>query len=77
MLPMGEQDYFRICLEAIFALQEATEAYMVGFLTVANLLAIHAKRVAVIPKDIELAKIVHENDQVGVQRQIWEVLWGE
>ena len=64
-LPPGEMDSFRICPEAIFALQEATEAYMVGFLTVANLLAIHAKRVAIMPKDISLAKIVRGSDQVG------------
>ena len=38
---------------------------MVGFLTVANLLAIHAKRVAIMPKDISLAKIVRGSDQVG------------
>ena len=43
-LPVGEKQYFRIVSEAIFALQEATEAYMVGFLSVSNLLAIHAKR---------------------------------
>ena len=64
-LPLAEQQYFRICPEAIFALQEATEAYMVGFLSIANLLAIHAKRVAVMPKDIELAKIVRGSDHVG------------
>ena len=64
-LPAHEQTYFRICPEAIFALQEATEAYMVGFFAVANLLAIHAKRVAVMPKDIELAKIVRGSDHVG------------
>ena len=29
-LPPGERDSFRICPEAIFALQEATEAYMVA-----------------------------------------------
>ena len=64
-LPVGEKQYFRIVPEAIFALQEATEAYMVGFLSVANLLAIHAKRVAVMPKDIQLAKVVRGIEQVG------------
>ena len=64
-LPIYEQTHFRICPEAIFALQEAAEAYMVGFFAVANLLAIHAKRVAVMLKDIELAKIVRGSDHVG------------
>ena len=64
-LPLGEQNYFRICPEAIFALQEAAEAYMIGFFTIVNLLAIHAKRVAIMPKDLELAKIVRGSEHVG------------
>ena len=64
-LPLGEQTYFRICPEAIFALQEAAEAYMIGFFTIVNLLAIHAKRVAIMPKDLELAKIVRGSEHVG------------
>ena len=41
---------------AILALQEATEAYMVGLFEDTNLCAIHAKRVTIMPKDIQLAK---------------------
>ena len=37
---------------AILALQEATEAYMVGLFEDTNLCAIHAKRVTIMPKDM-------------------------
>ena len=40
---------------AILALQEAVEAYMVGLFEDTNLCAIHAKRVTILPKDIQLA----------------------
>ena len=40
---------------AIIALQEALEAYLVGLLEDSNLCAIHAKRVTIMPKDIQLA----------------------
>ena len=39
--------------EALVAMQEATEA--VGLLEDTNLAAIHAKRVAIMPKDMQLA----------------------
>ena len=41
---------------AILALQEAAEAYMIGLFEDTNLCAIHAKRVTVMPKDIQLAR---------------------
>ena len=41
---------------AIFALQEASEAYLVGLFEDANLCALHAKRVTIMPKDIALAR---------------------
>ena len=41
---------------AIIALQEALEAYLVGLLEDSNLCAIHAKRVTIMPKDIQLAR---------------------
>ena len=37
---------------AIVALQEASEAYMVGLFEDTNLCAIHAKRVTIMPKDL-------------------------
>lgn len=41
---------------AIFALQEATEAYIVSVLEDTNACAIHAKRVTIQPKDMSLAR---------------------
>lgn len=41
---------------AINALQEASEAYLVGLFEDTNLCAIHAKRVTIMPKDIQLAR---------------------
>ena len=40
---------------AILALQESVEAYLVGLLEDSNLCAIHAKRVTIMPKDMQLA----------------------
>ena len=42
--------------EAIAALQEAGEAYLVGLFEDTNLCAIHAKHVTIMPKDIQLAR---------------------
>ena len=42
--------------QAVFALQEAAEAYMVSLFEDTNLCAIHAKRVTIMPKDIQLAR---------------------
>jgi len=41
---------------AIMALQEATEAYVIGLCEDGNLCAIHGKRVTLMPKDIALAR---------------------
>lgn len=41
---------------AILALQEAAEAYLVGLFEDTNLCAIHAKRVTIMAKDIQLAR---------------------
>ena len=41
---------------AILALQEAAESYLVGLFEDTNLCAIHAKRVTIMPKDIQLAR---------------------
>lgn len=41
---------------AIGALQEAAEAYLVGLFEDTNLCAIHAKRVTIMPRDIQLAR---------------------
>jgi histone H3 len=39
-------------------LQEAAEAYLVGLFEDTNLCAIHAKRVTIMPKDIQLQHYV-------------------
>ena len=44
---------------AIMALQEAAEAYLVGLFEDTNLCAIHARRVTIMPKDIQLARRIH------------------
>ena len=41
---------------AIICLQEAAEAFLVGLMEDTNLCAIHAKRVTIMPKDIQLAR---------------------
>lgn len=41
---------------AVLALQEASEAYLIGLFEDTNLCAIHAKRVTIMPKDMQLAR---------------------
>ena len=43
---------------AIVALQEAAENFIMGLFEDVNLLAVHAKRVTVMPRDIRLALII-------------------
>ncbi|XP_078189010.1 histone H3.1-like [Callithrix jacchus] len=43
----------------VMALQEACEPYLVGLFEDTNLCAIHAKRVTIMPKDIQLARRIH------------------
>lgn len=46
---------------ALLAIQEAAEAYLTDILSEANLYAMHAKRVTLMPKDVVLAKRVRRN----------------
>ena len=58
------QDYkcdLRFQTSALMALQEAAEAYMVGLMEDTNLCAIHAKRVTIMPKDMQLARRIRGN----------------
>lgn len=41
---------------ALLALQEAAEAYLVGLFEDTNLCAIHARRVTIMPRDMQLAR---------------------
>lgn len=46
----------RFTSQALMALQEAGEAYIIHLFEDTNLCAIHAKRVTITPKDIQLAR---------------------
>ena len=48
--------YLRFQSGAILALQEASEAYLVGLFEDSNLCAIHTKRLTIMTKDIQLAR---------------------
>ena len=53
------QDYktdLRFQSAVVLCLQEAAEAYLVGLFEDTNLCTIHAKRVTIMPKDIQLAR---------------------
>ncbi|XP_032449987.1 uncharacterized protein LOC115519791 [Lynx canadensis] len=50
---------------AVMALQEASEAYLVGLFEDTNLCAIHAKRVTIMPKDIQLARRIRGERLAG------------
>jgi histone H3 len=53
------EDYkpdLRFQSSALLAIQEASEAYLVGLFEDTNLCAIHARRVTIMPKDIQLAR---------------------
>ncbi|XP_064443584.1 uncharacterized protein LOC123859167 [Mirounga angustirostris] len=55
---------------AVMALQEASEAYLVGLFEDTNLCAIHAKRVTIMPKDIQLARRIRgERDIMARTKQ--------
>ena len=55
-LPKGFRGEIRFQSQAIMALQDAAEAYLVGLFEDSNLCAIHARRVTIMPKDIQLAR---------------------
>lgn len=48
--------------QAVLALQEASEAYLVGLFEDTNLCAIHAKRVTIMPKDMQLARRIRNEN---------------
>lgn len=41
---------------ALLALQEAAESYLVGIFEDTNLCALHARRMTIMPKDMQLAR---------------------
>ena len=52
----------RFQAQALLALQEAAEAYLVGVFEDANLCCLHAKRVTINKKDMELARRIRGDD---------------
>ena len=55
LMPPGQQPY-RMQSAAVEAVQEAGEAYLVGLFEDTNLCAIHANRVTIMPRDMQLAR---------------------
>ena len=52
----GIDSDLRFQAQALLALQESTEAYLTGLFEDANLCALHANRVTVMKKDMELSR---------------------
>eukprot|EP00804_Cyclotella_cryptica_P001368 CCRYP_014121-RA/>CCRYP_014121-RA protein AED:0.36 eAED:0.36 QI:0/-1/0/1/-1/0/1/0/57 len=46
----------RYTATALAASQEASEAYLIGLMEDTNLCAIHARRVTIMPKDMQLSR---------------------
>lgn len=63
---VGTENDKRWQVAAVSALQEAAEAYLVSMLEDSNVCAIHAGRVTVMPKDMQLARRLR-GDRVGTQ----------
>lgn len=55
-ITQGHKGDLRFQSSALGASQETTEAYLVGLFEDTNLCAIHAKRVTIMPKDIQLTR---------------------
>jgi histone H3 len=53
---------------ALLALHEAAEAYLVGVFEDANLCCIHAKRITIMAKDIQLARRIRGESEVRLDR---------
>eukprot|EP00804_Cyclotella_cryptica_P003870 CCRYP_015750-RB/>CCRYP_015750-RB protein AED:0.36 eAED:0.30 QI:0/-1/0/1/-1/0/1/0/57 len=45
---------------ALAASQEASEAYLIGLMEDTNLCAIHARRVTIMPKDMQLSRRIRK-----------------
>ena len=54
----------RFAPQALIALQEAAEAYLTGVFEDANLCAIHANRVTILKKDMELARRIRGDEML-------------
>jgi histone H3 len=56
--------------QALAALQEATEAYIVGLFEDVNLMAIHAKRVTIMPKDLQMTCAIRPDQCRGYRARV-------
>lgn len=63
----GKGKDWRVQASALLALQEAAEIQIVDFLDKANMCAIHAKRVTLMNKDLDLARRVNPTGDVRAQ----------
>ena len=54
---------------SVLALQEASEAYMVGLFEDTNLAAVHAKRVTIMPKDMYLARRIRGEVYTPIEKE--------
>ena len=61
----------RFQASAIKALQESAEAYLVNLFEDTNLCAIHAKRVTILPKDMQLASRIR-GDRISMGKTAFE-----
>ena len=61
---IGQGEKADLCWQssALLAQQEASEAYLVGLMEDTNLCAIHAKRVTIMPKDMQLTHCICEGN---------------
>ena len=55
-LAAQQKDGLRWQSAAVAATQEATESYVIGVLSDTNLCALHARRVTIMPRDVQLAR---------------------
>ena len=59
-ITQGHKADLRFQSSALGASQEASEAYLVGLFEDTNLCAIHARRVTIMPKDIQLTRRIRK-----------------
>ena len=58
------REEYRFQSLSMLALQEASEAYLIGLLEDTNLAAMHAKRVTIMPRDMALARRIRGEEYV-------------
>ena len=61
---------------AVLSLQEASESYLVGLFEDTNLTCIHAKRVTIMPQDIQLVRRIRdERDERKKMNVLYELIY--